>query len=165
MPQINFRVRKLFRINFHQTVRSGTVIDHLRFGPNARALWRRDTTRGHGNTFGSLFTTTRDCRFCEIDGTDAREVSRLDLFVGFPVAAIANWFPQQFGELALQLWELNAILWPLGTSDTRNDRSKIEIEHRAVFTFTLPRDAKEALRLVIVAHRCYVFVRAAGGFE
>src|SRR6266545_1945070 len=103
MSQINFRERKLLRIDLHQAIRSGTIIDHLRLSPIAGAVRCIDAAGCHRyrDTFGPWLTTATECGSGNINCTDAREISRFDFFVRFPVASIANWLLQEFDELAL----------------------------------------------------------------
>ena len=52
MTQINFRVRKLFRMNLDQAIGRGTVVDHFGLRPNAGALAASHRRlRPHRSTF------------------------------------------------------------------------------------------------------------------
>src|SRR6266508_4196036 len=165
MSQVYFRVRKFFWMNLLKSIRSGSIVNHFGFSPNASVLRSDHSTRGNRNRFRSLLSAaTRQCPG-NVYGSDAGEIPRLNLVACFPVPAISNWFLQEFAELLLQLRELDAILWPLGTCDARDDRGKVEIKYRGVFAFTLLRNTKQSLRLVIAAHSIDMFFRATSGFE
>src|SRR5437867_3437975 len=67
--------------------------------------------------------------------------------------------------MALQVRQLNSILWPLRPRNARLDRREIELKHCAVLAFTLAWNSKHALCGEVASYCFDVFVGTASGLQ
>src|SRR5215212_2007935 len=92
--------RKLVFRNLGYDVRSGTVVDHFRFGPDVGVCRRLMPSGADGNTFRSLLTATRHHSLAIRADLDV--ITRPKLVFGLAVTTLSNRLHHHLGKLRLQ---------------------------------------------------------------
>src|SRR2546428_12575392 len=82
----------------------------------------------------------------------------IDFLLWFVIAVFAGGFLQQSKERVLELGQVDAVLWTLGPCYTGPHLRQVKFQHGAVGALTFARDAKQSLRLKIVAEGFDLFV-------
>src|SRR5262249_13339708 len=95
---------------------------------------------------------------------DVGGIAHLNLAVRLSVTTCLRILLQEVDKSIFKIWQGDSILWPLWTSDARDNRVQIQFQHCAVVTLIFLRHAEHALRGEVIPHRVDLFVRSARCF-
>src|SRR6185436_19209998 len=117
---------KLIFRNLSNQIGRGTVVDHFHFCPDAGVRRTHMIAGNRRNSFSALFTAAGNQALSI--RTDPDVITSPQFIFSLAVTTFAGWLQHQFSELLFQLGQVDSILRPLWTSNTRSDRSDIEIK-------------------------------------